>query len=216
MRTAIRPKKRQWHHPQAQIYQLRMKRRPTRGERRFCVALDSALKGFDLPLIKQTQVKKRYDRKPRKFKKQKIFEDGQNKKAYIVDFFIPALDLVLEVDGPNHQTPEQRNYDAIRTGFLATRNIKVVRFTNDETKNEIECIERIKQLIQKREQELLNRPWRIPGTYSKQKQPKPEYINPLSREQELQMQAEFILARTEQTPMTEIIKRSTYEKTSQK
>lgn len=160
-----------------------MKRRPTRAERRFDDILDAALKGFDLPMIKQTQVKHKKDRKPRKFKKQKIFEDSKNKKAYIADFFIPSLNLVIEIDGPNHSQPEQQRYDQIRSSFLATRNIKVIRFTNDDTFNFGPCLKMVKQAIREREIELIKQPY--PSE-------KPKYLNTLSREQELQAQMEFI------------------------
>lgn len=120
-----------WHHKKAQLYQMRMKRRPTRAERRFDGILDRALKGFDFPLLKPTQVHRRGPR--RKFKKQRIFEDQHHRKAYIVDFYIPAVKLAIEVDGPSHDAPEQQEYDATRTAFLGTRGVSVLRITNDET-----------------------------------------------------------------------------------
>src|SRR3990172_1668316 len=95
-----------WHHKKAQYYQMRMKRRPTRAERRFNNILDQALKGFDFSLYKPTQTKK-YESK-RKFKKQRIFEDYLHKKAYIVDFFIPEINLAFEIDGSSHD--RQKDY----------------------------------------------------------------------------------------------------------
>ena len=145
----------QWHHPKAQTYQVRMKRRPTRGERRFDDILDMALVEFDLPLIKQTQAKKSWhDRKKRKFKKQKIFENQTLKKAYIVDFYIPSLKLAFEVDGPDHAKSNKAVYDIKRTAYLSTRGVKVIRFKNDDTKLPDGCIDTIKQAISLRIKEL--------------------------------------------------------------
>jgi len=122
----------QWHHKHAQTYQARMKRRPTRAERRFDDILDAALKGTDLPVYKATQVKRtKWHRKKRKFKKQRIFENQRRKKAYIVDFYIPTLKLAIEIDGVSHI--KQKEYDAIRSSFLATKGIKVIRYFNEQT-----------------------------------------------------------------------------------
>ena len=130
-----------------------MKKKPTKAEWRFDNILHEALKEFDLPLYKATQVKKtKWQRKKRKFKKQAIFTDQFTKKAYITDFFIPSLKLVIEIDGPSHNT--RQSYDPIRSSFLATRGIKVVRFTNDETKDFHFCIEKTKQIIDARDKQL--------------------------------------------------------------
>jgi very-short-patch-repair endonuclease len=185
MTQVVRGHSKNWHHPKAQLYQLRMKRRPTRAERRFDDILDAALKGFDLPKIKQTQVKTKRDRKPRKFKKQKIFENAKDKKAYIADFYIPALSLVIEIDGPNHDNANQIQYDQIRSSFLATRGIKVIRFKNEDTLDFKKCLQLVKLSIKERETELINRLFVMPGQ-------KPNKIIDLSREQELKLQADFI------------------------
>ena len=140
-----------------QVYQLRMKRRPTRAEKRFDSLLQRALKGSILPDLKQTQVKTYKDRKKRKFVKQKIFEDIQHNKAYIVDFYIPKLKLVFEVDGDSHKGKWNETYDAVRSSFLATRGIKVVRFTNEETLNFDTCISKIKKEIKTRFKIIMKR-----------------------------------------------------------
>lgn len=51
---------------------------------------------------------------------------------YIVDFYAPALKLVVEVDGPIHLEAAQREYDMTRSRILATRGCTVLRLTNDE------------------------------------------------------------------------------------
>ncbi len=51
---------------------------------------------------------------------------------YILDFYCPEKKLVIEVDGAQHYTPEGREYDAIRTAYLESCGLKVVRFNNRE------------------------------------------------------------------------------------
>jgi very-short-patch-repair endonuclease len=132
-----------WHHKKASIYQMRMKGRPTRSERRFDDILDKALEGFKFPSYKPTQVNRRGPK--RKFKKQRIFEDQRNCKAYIVDFYIPDIKLVIEVDGPSHD--KQKEYDEIRTRFLASKGIKVIRIKNEETLDADSLINKIRGII---------------------------------------------------------------------
>ena len=141
----------QWNHPKVQLYQLRMKRRATRAERRFDDILDEALKAFSLPFYKATQAKQtKWLRKRRKFKKQRIFLDQVCQKAYIVDFYIPELKLAIEVDGNEHSRPDHQAYDAIRTSFLVSRGIKVVRFGNDETLNFGVCKQKVEDICKAR------------------------------------------------------------------
>src|SRR5258708_34121866 len=49
---------------------------------------------------------------------------------YIVDFLCPAAKLVIEVDGGQHATDEQR--DAARSGWLEERGYRVLRFCNND------------------------------------------------------------------------------------
>ena len=63
-------------------------------------------------------------------KNQKIFYDEKKNKWYIVDFFIPEIRLIIEVDGSSHDN--RKAYDAIRTKFLESIGNKVVRFLNKE------------------------------------------------------------------------------------
>jgi very-short-patch-repair endonuclease len=67
-----------------------------------------------------------------KFTKQKIIHH------YIVDFYCSKFRLAVEIDGDTHaQTAE---YDKQRTDFLNTLGITVIRFTNDEVKQNIEGV----------------------------------------------------------------------------
>jgi len=55
---------------------------------------------------------------------------------YIVDFYCPALRLVIEIDGESHYTDEGKQYDKRRTEILEGYGLRVIRFTNiDVLKN---------------------------------------------------------------------------------
>ena len=51
---------------------------------------------------------------------------------YIVDFLLPAIDLVIEVDGAYHSERQQMEDDELREQHLNRMGYSVVRFTNDE------------------------------------------------------------------------------------
>jgi very-short-patch-repair endonuclease len=47
---------------------------------------------------------------------------------YIVDFYAPAVRLVIEVDGSHHFNDTQASYDKQRTEYLERLGLKVLRF----------------------------------------------------------------------------------------
>jgi very-short-patch-repair endonuclease len=49
---------------------------------------------------------------------------------FIVDFYCPSAKLVVELDGPVHETT--REYDEARSVLLEALGLTVVRYTNDE------------------------------------------------------------------------------------
>lgn len=51
---------------------------------------------------------------------------------YIVDFFIPELGLVFEIDGSSHD--DKFEYDAERDNFMQSLNLKIVRITDGNVK----------------------------------------------------------------------------------
>ena len=55
--------------------------------------------------------------------------------SYIVDFYSSKLHLVIELDGSQHNAPEAREYDKIRTEYMNSLGLKVLRFTNYEIDN---------------------------------------------------------------------------------
>lgn len=52
--------------------------------------------------------------------------------SYILDFYCPTLKLGVELDGGQHNCPEGREKDAVRSGFLRTQGVMVVRFWNHD------------------------------------------------------------------------------------
>lgn len=49
---------------------------------------------------------------------------------YILDFYCRSIRLAVELDGMHHFSPEQRMYDALRTLYLESSGIRVIRFAN--------------------------------------------------------------------------------------
>ena len=56
--------------------------------------------------------------------RQKIFG------RYIADFYIASANLVIELDGSQHFTPEGHTCDEARTAAIETYGVAVLRFTN--------------------------------------------------------------------------------------
>jgi very-short-patch-repair endonuclease len=54
---------------------------------------------------------------------------------YIVDFYMPTLKLVVEIDGEYHDEPEQKVKDKKRDTFLKSKGYRVVRLTNSQITN---------------------------------------------------------------------------------
>jgi very-short-patch-repair endonuclease len=51
---------------------------------------------------------------------------------YIVDFYCPIKKLVIEIDGSQHFTIDNQEYDQNRTESFAFLGIKIIRFTNTD------------------------------------------------------------------------------------
>ena len=58
---------------------------------------------------------------------------------FIVDFYCPASQLVIEVDGSQHFT-KQKSYDAKRDVYLTGLELKVLRFSNRDVFTNIEGV----------------------------------------------------------------------------
>ncbi|MEZ0370229.1 MAG: endonuclease domain-containing protein [Candidatus Sericytochromatia bacterium] len=60
--------------------------------------------------------------------------------VYIVDFYCPAARLVIEVDGGYHLAPAQRLKDAAREAYISARNIRFLRFSNQQVLEELPAV----------------------------------------------------------------------------
>ena len=63
----------------------------------------------------------------------------QRQKAidhYIADFYCHEAKLVVEIDGSHHALEEEYKKDEFRTEKLEGYDLKVIRFTNRQVKNE--------------------------------------------------------------------------------
>lgn len=65
-----------------------------------------------------------------KFRRQIVIE------PYIVDFFCASIGLVIEVDGNTHDAAA----DAVRDANLSKRGFDVLRFTNDDVRDNIDAV----------------------------------------------------------------------------
>ena len=64
-------------------------------------------------------------RHPVQFRRQCVFGN------YIVDFYCAKAQLVVELDGSQHYTPEEVAKDEIRTRYLESLGLLVLRFPNN-------------------------------------------------------------------------------------
>ncbi len=60
--------------------------------------------------------------------------------SYVLDFYCPDRKLAIELDGGHHGEDEHAEYDKVRTIFLESRNIKVLRFWNSDVYENIDDI----------------------------------------------------------------------------
>jgi very-short-patch-repair endonuclease len=68
--------------------------------------------------------------------------------CYILDFYCADHGLAVELDGGLHFTDEGQAHDERRTAYLATRGVRVLRFTNRELFEEREgVLEAIRQAV---------------------------------------------------------------------
>jgi very-short-patch-repair endonuclease len=73
--------------------------------------------------------------------------------TYIADFYCHAAKLVIEVDGANHNTTDQKLYDEERTFNLKINGLKVIRFSNEQIEQDLSNV--IAE-ITKQVQEMIN------------------------------------------------------------
>ena len=63
-----------------------------------------------------------------------------NIENYIVDFYIAKKKIVIEVDGRQHQLPDQKEADEQRDAVLATWGITVLRYSNDNIRKNFNAV----------------------------------------------------------------------------
>ena len=63
-------------------------------------------------------------RYPLRFRRQYVIGN------YIVDFYCHKAKLVVELDGSQHYSCEQEQYDQRRTNYLQLQGLRVLRFSN--------------------------------------------------------------------------------------
>ncbi|KKT40685.1 MAG: hypothetical protein UW28_C0020G0007 [Parcubacteria group bacterium GW2011_GWA2_44_13] len=57
---------------------------------------------------------------------------------YVADFYCPELKLVIEIDGPNHNTKENIEYDRERDLFMHSLDINIIRISNSQILDNID------------------------------------------------------------------------------
>ncbi len=60
--------------------------------------------------------------------------------GYIVDFYCPAVMLVIEIDGQQHKCAINAEYDRVRTQILNSIGLAVLRFDNYQLEIKIELV----------------------------------------------------------------------------
>ena len=59
---------------------------------------------------------------------------------FIIDYYCAELKLCIEIDGDTHVDEDQQEYDAARTEYLEMLGRKVIRFTNEDVRYNIQAV----------------------------------------------------------------------------
>ena len=82
---------------------------------------------------------------PAKFRRQAVMG------KYIVDFYCAKAKLVIELDGSQHYEPQNQYSDQLRTEYLTSFGVTVLRVANNEIMQNFRGVcEYIDQLVQER------------------------------------------------------------------
>ncbi|MDY6399345.1 MAG: endonuclease domain-containing protein [Synergistales bacterium] len=60
--------------------------------------------------------------------------------SYVADFYCRNLKLVIEIDGNQHTNKENIKYDRVRSEYLNSLGLRVLRFTNYEIEHNFEAV----------------------------------------------------------------------------
>jgi very-short-patch-repair endonuclease len=66
------------------------------------------------------------------------FRRQQGIGPYVVDFYCPEANLALEIDGDSHYQTGAAKYDKVRQQFIEKMGIKVVRFTDNDIRDNLD------------------------------------------------------------------------------
>jgi len=68
---------------------------------------------------------------------------------YVLDFYCPSVKIAFELDGSGHFFDEQKQYDELRTQWLNSIGIKVLRINNNDIDKNFEGVkEYIDRMLQ--------------------------------------------------------------------
>jgi very-short-patch-repair endonuclease len=84
-----------------------------------------------------------------KFRRQHPIEN------FIADFYCAQARLFIEIDGSSHFEAAQKEYDLARTAVLEELGYKVIRFTNDYVRDNLDAV--VEKIVRKNET-LVNPP----------------------------------------------------------
>ncbi len=71
--------------------------------------------------------------------------------TFIVDFYAPSIQLVIEVDGGQHFSKKESIHDQEKDTYLQQLGLKVMRFTNHEIRQELQgVLETIYQYVREK------------------------------------------------------------------
>ncbi len=74
---------------------------------------------------------------------------------FIADFYCHEARLVIELDGNIHDIPEKMEYDEGRSSELEVFDVYVLRFSNNEIRNELKSVlEKISEFLDQRSKNL--------------------------------------------------------------
>lgn len=78
---------------------------------------------------------------------------------YVADFSCAEAKLIVEIDGPLHDAPEQRRRDEVRDAWFSERGFRVLRLPNELVLGSVGlAAERIEQALMAPSPGLLRRP----------------------------------------------------------
>jgi len=81
-----------------------------------------------------------------------------------MDFYCPRLRIAIEIDGDSHFSDEGILYDRERNDFIQSREVHVLRFTNDDVSNNMtEVIKTILEEINQQSHRLSTTPLSPPS-----------------------------------------------------